>query len=175
MRQASAMARALRIDIEDGLYHATSCGSWCATTATGSAGSSCSAALLCDAAALSGSTAGVAVSRGNRFAQGSRRSGNGHGVRRWRASLEMRVVDLFRFNDDRTGFVGPVKGDVAFLGQPTCRLVVNGIERAIGDLVGEMIPDRIHPEGHRAVSTQQSVPLTREDVHSCECWLRSCL
>lgn len=87
--------------------------------------------------------------------------------------FEMQIVDLFQFRDGRAVFVGRISSSAPVIGACTCRLLVDGVERATIHVEGEMIPNGTHPEGHRSVSTTEPVPLDRQTVLSSKCSLES--
>jgi hypothetical protein len=87
--------------------------------------------------------------------------------------FEMRIVDLFKFSDGRTVFVGPITGSINFVRSCNCQLIVDGTAQGTIQIESEMIPDGQHPEGHRSLSTREPVPLVRETVLASECLLRS--
>ena len=86
--------------------------------------------------------------------------------------FEMRIVDMFRFADGRTVFVGSVTDGPPFIRPCRCSLVVDGTQRAVIGLEGEMVPDRRHPEGYRSVSTRDETNLSEAEVKAGNCRLR---
>ncbi len=73
--------------------------------------------------------------------------------------FEMKIVELFRFADHRTVFVGPIHGAKSFIGPCRCDLVIDGNVFHTVTIEGEMIADREPPNGHRALSTLDNVSL----------------
>ena len=88
-------------------------------------------------------------------------------------SFEMTIVDLFRFSDGRTVFVGRIDGEAKFIRPCRCELRVDGVLRSVIQLEGEMMPDRNSPEGYRSVSTRDSVSLDRQLLSTSKCHLKS--
>src|SRR5207302_764843 len=86
--------------------------------------------------------------------------------------FEMKIIELFRFADGRTVFVGPIQGNVQFIRPCRCELLVDGVPRSVIQIEGEMIPNRT-PEGYRSVSTRDTVCLERQLLSTSECHLRS--
>lgn len=87
--------------------------------------------------------------------------------------FEMKIIELFRFVDGRTVFVGSIEGDVKFIPPCRCELLVDGVPTAALQIEGEMIPDRTSPAGYRSVSTRDAVCLERQLLSTSECRLRS--
>ena len=75
--------------------------------------------------------------------------------------FEMKIIDLFRFADGRTVFVGPIKGDVKFVRPCRCELLVNGVPTCAIQIEGEMIPDRTSPEGYRISKMVEGIDARR--------------
>lgn len=71
--------------------------------------------------------------------------------------VELKVLDVFRFQDGRTVFVGPVQSETKYISRSQADLVVDGHVVAIVELEGEMIPNGRHPLGYRSVSTIDAV------------------
>jgi hypothetical protein len=88
-------------------------------------------------------------------------------------AFEMKIVEMFRFSDGRTVFVGPIETDAQFLGACRCELVVDGVSRSVVSIEGEMMPDRQHEEGYRSLSTTDAVALERHTIEKSECRLRA--
>ena|SRR5271166_5750510 len=86
--------------------------------------------------------------------------------------FEMKIVDIFEFSDGRTVIVGPIEGEVRFIRPCMGELMVNGVAQSIIQVEGEMIPNRVSPEGYRSVSTREAVPLDRQWLSTAECLLR---
>jgi hypothetical protein len=87
--------------------------------------------------------------------------------------FEMRVVEVFRFADGRTVFVGTVDPDVPIIAASECDLFVDGTQKATCVIEGEMIPDRRQETGFRSVSTKSNVELDRDLLKHSDCRLRT--
>ena len=72
-------------------------------------------------------------------------------------SCELRVSEVFRFEDGRTVFAGRLLGDEIYI--PPCRaeLLVNGNVVAVLHVEGEMLPNGDHGAGWRSVSTTEAI------------------
>lgn len=73
------------------------------------------------------------------------------------AANELSVVEIFRFEDGRTVFVGPLHEGVPYIPACLAELLVNDRVVATLRIEGEMMPNGRHPEGHRSVSTADAV------------------
>lgn len=72
---------------------------------------------------------------------------------------ELKVVDVFRFADGKTVFVGQFDGDATYIPACEVELFVNDHSVASLHIEGEMMTDRPHPNGYRSVSTTDSINL----------------
>jgi hypothetical protein len=66
---------------------------------------------------------------------------------------QLDVVEIFRFADGKTVFVGPLHGDAKYVPPCNAELVVNGHTVGVVHLEGEMMPNGRHPKGYRSLST----------------------
>jgi hypothetical protein len=88
------------------------------------------------------------------------------------APFSMRVVDVFRFADGRSVFIGPVEGDVKFIRPCKCELLVDSVLSSFIQIEGEMMTDPASPEGYRSVYTRDIVSLDRRLLTTSDCLLR---
>lgn len=72
---------------------------------------------------------------------------------------QLDVIEVFRFSDGRTVFVGPVHGDLKYIPPCDAELVVNGNVVGTVHLEGEMMPNGQQPVGYRSVATSDVVDL----------------
>ncbi len=86
-------------------------------------------------------------------------------------SFRMEVLDVFRFGEGRTVFVGPVEGE-QHIGPCDCALVVDGAARQEFRLEGEMITDTKHPKGYRSISTLTAIDLDTSELKGHRCVVR---
>jgi hypothetical protein len=70
---------------------------------------------------------------------------------------ELCVVEVFRFADGRTVFVGPMPEGTPFIPACSADLLVNDRVVASLRLEGEMLPEGRHPVGYHSVSTADAV------------------
>jgi hypothetical protein len=85
-------------------------------------------------------------------------------------SFEMNIMDIFHLSSGLTVFAGPVVGTTESIrGNHDAKLLVDGSLYQNIEVNGESVFDRKHPEGHRAISTLDKVPLTSKFVkeHCC--------
>jgi hypothetical protein len=85
-------------------------------------------------------------------------------------SFEMNIMDIFHLSSGLTVFSGPIIGTTELIrGKHGAKLLIDGLFYQNIEVNGESVFDRKHPEGHRAISTLDKVPLTSEFVkeHSC--------
>ena len=72
---------------------------------------------------------------------------------------ELKVVDVFRFADGKTVFVGRFDGDASYIPPCEAELFINDHSVASLHIEGEMMTDRPHPNGYRSVSTTDTINL----------------
>ncbi|MEA1950932.1 MAG: hypothetical protein U9N87_06075 [Planctomycetota bacterium] len=87
-------------------------------------------------------------------------------------TFEMKIVEMFRFSDGRTVFVGPIETNASFLGACRCELVVDGVSTSIINIEGEMMPDHQHEKGYRSLSSLDAVDLESDAIQKSDCRLR---
>jgi hypothetical protein len=87
-------------------------------------------------------------------------------------TAELLVVEVFRFQDGRTVFAGPIYGEAKYI--PACRaeLLIDGNAVAEIGLEGEMISNSVHPKGYRSVSTTDAVDLQLDRLKDMDVRLR---
>jgi hypothetical protein len=85
--------------------------------------------------------------------------------------FRMTIKDIFRFRDGTTVFVGPINGPSCFVSSCECQLYVDGTLRQDIYIEGEMIPDRPHAAGYRALSTKDSVEMPTSEICTRESYL----
>jgi hypothetical protein len=85
-------------------------------------------------------------------------------------AFEMRVVELFKFQDGRAVLSGPVIGNERYIKPCRAALWVGHTCHVIS-LDGEMMPSPPPPNGYRAVSTRSDVPFDSAQLKQMQCRL----
>jgi hypothetical protein len=76
----------------------------------------------------------------------------------------MNLVDIFHFQDGRTVFAGSIKGHEEIIWNCQVELIIDEKVQKIITIQGEMIPNKRHPTGYRAISTSESIDFTSEFI-----------
>jgi hypothetical protein len=87
--------------------------------------------------------------------------------------FNMKIIAVFHFSTGGTVFAGPIDGTYDRSELRKVRLMVNGESSQAIEINGEFLMNARHPEGHRAIFTNQYVDLTTDFVNKNECSLET--
>ena len=85
-------------------------------------------------------------------------------------NFEMKVIDVFHFQNGQTVLAGLIEDHQELIRSCQAEILIDGKVQETIKILGEMLPDRRHPQGYRAISTLEPTNLTTEllKVHNCK-------
>ena len=86
--------------------------------------------------------------------------------------FEVKIFEIFHLKSNQTIFAGSVSGYDSRLKKCKAQLFIDNKVHKIIEIEGELIMDRKHPQGHRAISTRDKVDLTSEFIRTHNCKLK---
>ncbi len=86
--------------------------------------------------------------------------------------FEIKIFEIFHLKSNQTIFAGSVLGHDNRFKKCKAQLFIDDESNNLVEIEGELIMDRKHPQGHRAISTRDKVDLTSEFVKMHNCRLK---